>query len=552
MSNIFLPNRFVFFQQASEDQEPQISQTTSNQSNKDVNTLRRELEIKVRASKIRSEEDKKLMLEWLQTSPKSHDAKELKIQLEAFNTVERTISDLIQQYTKKVQTAAKEGRANKSHEKEHINWFKELSFAEKMKYLKTCALDDPKRAEVAKIFKKLPGEFQKGLKSHYENAHFDDRLKLVEEAKELHDKYRRLPAAVRKSITSKIRAAGDIKTLRAIIETNLEPHERLKKRFLALDKKTQAQHREPFKGMRIEEREQFLRSVEGEQAAAEKLQEHTREGREESFRKKMMGKIHEGLFSHRSFMAYDVWFRNLSDEEQKKMLKNSDLDDPQRLKLYNEFYALPEKVRTPEREQKFLNADLEGRQALIAEISGEKSPMGVINYPERTVQHALDKALANPGLQRKRMIYTLIHKVQVYSRRAEIADDKSATQMSEQRDPENQNNEKRDDSFRWVSTGSLLDKQDKREKWREALIDLESVQGKDQAKIRGTAMYNWSSQVVGAEAFEQQVVAHVRGELVAGVARLASEDLPGMDPAKLRQYAEKLNFDVDLRRTIAN
>ena len=532
----FRPQRVIFKQSSQE------SATSSSQQS--VTELRRELESKISNSKIRSEADKKNAKNWLENNPKSFDVKELKIAIDLCERVDTVISGMIDQYTKKVQNAVKEGVSSKVHEKEHIEWFRSQSFEKKMEYLKKCDLDDPKRKEATVLFKKLPAEIQSGITKEYNAARFEDRLKIITKANEAAKLYALIPSSIRKTLVAKIEKS-DLQTMQGVIINSLTPHQKLKAEFLKLDEKIQEKHREKFKEMNLKERAEFLRKVKDTENSGENNEAEQKSAREEKFRNKMMDLINRGLFSHRSFLAYDLWFKKLGANEQKSNLKNSDIDDPKRVKVYKEFYELPEKIRTPQREKQFLNADIEGRSGIINELKGNTATMGEIKYPERTVKFALDETLEDKSLQQKRVLFTMMQKVQRFTRRAEIQDGQLANQVSQGKYTDEERDKKEDD-LSWIDLTSINEDKSKREQWRKTIVNIESTQGEEKAKIRGTGLYNQSSKMVGAEEFDSQVVNHLKEDLLTGLLRIASERLPGIDQSTLRKQAEKMELNIDL------
>lgn len=134
---------------------------------------------------------------------------------------------------------------------------------------------------------------------------------------------------------------------------NVTQYEKLK----AEHPKLMDKHKE-FYSLRLEDR---VALVEGIQLEVKERKETT-----EAYDKKVDEKIESHLLSPKSAKAYKDWFKNLGTvDEMKKMLENSDLDDPRREKVLHVFEKeVPEDTRT-KHANTFYNGDLTARIQLL-------------------------------------------------------------------------------------------------------------------------------------------------------------------------------------------
>jgi len=115
---------------------------------------------------------------------------------------------------------------------------------------------------------------------------------------------------------------------------NVTQYEKLK----AEHPKLMEKHKE-FYSLRLEDRVALVESIQ--------LEVKERKEGTEAYNKKVDEKVESRLLSPKSAKAYKDWFKNLdSVDEMKKMLENSDLDDPRREKVLHVFEKeIPENTR---------------------------------------------------------------------------------------------------------------------------------------------------------------------------------------------------------------
>lgn len=254
-------------------------------------------------------------------------------------------------------------------EKAYMDWFKSLSFADRVKYKEKSDLDDPRRKELCKVFGgKAPVKI--GI----------DRVELAQDGE-------RLPRVVREELLDKFNNA-DLQEREKLLCDAIKKHTELKAIFLALPTKLQEKYKNEFKISNFEEREKLLQKIKREtetnpqkkETAKEISKKESAESKslERSFESKMAGKVRENLFSPGSIngekgkQGYSQWFAGLSLAEKREKLQKSDLDDPERVLVRDAFYSLaaaknPEK--DPRYNMEFRNADLDKRKEILNKLA---------------------------------------------------------------------------------------------------------------------------------------------------------------------------------------
>lgn len=348
--------------------------STQNFSDRNLETMRREYA--ECASKL-PEKDKKACLEWLHGNPESSDPKKLATNLEYLKKSANDQEKHIDAYQKALSERVKKGVVRKETERERLEWFKNLSFVDKAKIVtsrdaKLDDLFDPEREKNLKEFKDLWEHFGNFLPLHkkFMGQEFDDRKKTVAELREkcavLDSKI--LPTIVKDELRregAKIGAA-EFKSQIARAE---KTHAAQKERFGKLPAAVQEEIKKEFKDELLPGREKMLAEVEA------KIADY--KNRYAAGISKMTQPNSRGLtfFSPKSAAKYNDWFaKDLSLTEMKNIAQHDpDLANPKRAafveKMGWHLEDMPKSGRKAALTE-FNNADLEGRETIIAKYEG--------------------------------------------------------------------------------------------------------------------------------------------------------------------------------------
>lgn len=319
------------------------SQAKEGQNSEQLQAQYRSL---VERSTVLNEKDKKAMLGFSKTDDgKNPDT--LKKMIEHFPEAEKSADKINKEYRLQLVQETLAGRFAKKSMDAYEKWFQSLSFKEKTEFIrkKSTSLHDPER--------------QKLLDAFNGKAEFNGVF---------------IPAAVRNEFRREF-FDSDLEQRKTLMKRISTQHKKLKERFLALPKEVQAKYREQFKGLRLSDREKLLKSItdarKGKKTPETQAQEKVETQRlENEFESKMVNYVRENLLSPLSIPSYRNWFKGLTLEQRHQALKKSDLDNPERKTVRDEFYKLPPETQT-KNALRFKNADLEKRKYILAALKQE-------------------------------------------------------------------------------------------------------------------------------------------------------------------------------------
>ncbi|MBI4995014.1 hypothetical protein HZC21_05245 [Candidatus Peregrinibacteria bacterium] len=322
---------------------------SEKQSDEDQNLeeLRTQYRNLVEKSAILNEKDKKAMMDFL-NSEEGKNPDTLKKMIEHFSEAEKSADKINKEYNAQIQKEIAEGRFAKKSAEAYEKWFKDLSFKEKAEAIKAKSTDlhDPKRQKLLDAF---------NGKTEFFGVF--------------------IPAKVRNEFREKF-FNSDLEEREALLKQIAAQHKKLKENFLALPKEVQERYREKFKELGLADREKLLKSISAKknEPSPEKVQAGKIESQrlEREFDAKINRMVQENLFSPLSVTVYQKWFKGLGLDDRRRALKHSDLDNPERVRVRDEFYRLP-----PETQKKydlrFRNANLDKRKTLLNTVKQEES-----------------------------------------------------------------------------------------------------------------------------------------------------------------------------------
>ncbi len=300
----------------------------------------------VERSTVLNEKDKKAMLDFSKTDD-GRNPDTLKKMIEHFPKAEKSAAEQSKEYHLQLVQETLAGRFAKKSIDAYEKWFHGLSFKEKTEFIKkkSTSLHDPER--------------QKLLDAFNGKAEFNGVF---------------IPAAVRNEFRREF-FDSDLEQRKTLMKRISIQHKKLKERFLALPKEVQEKYREQFKELKLSDREKLLKSItdarKGKKTPEIKAQEKMEAQRlENEFESKMVNKVRENLFSPLSTSSYRNWFKGLTLEQRRRAIQKSDLDNPQRVKVRDEFYKLPPETQS-KNAFRFRNADLEKRKSILAALKQE-------------------------------------------------------------------------------------------------------------------------------------------------------------------------------------
>ncbi|MEK9132679.1 MAG: hypothetical protein AAB606_03175 [Patescibacteria group bacterium] len=354
----------------------------------------------VKNSKLNAAE-KEACNKWLNEEQESHEPAKLKERISFLPRAEESSQKLVSQYEKKIEDAVKKElfSTDTSKKTAYVDWFKKLSFADKMKHLEKSDLDKPERKAVLEAFKKLPAAVRDEHRDEFFKGGLEERQKLVAEA--------------------------------------AEKHETLKAAFLKLPKEVQEQNKTKFKESKLADREKLLRKLGVENASNLNKKGGVQEDVENKrlggdFDAKMARMVRDNLFSPLSVPKYQQWFAGLTLDAKKQALQKSDLDNPKRVQVRDQFLALPQEV-SKMHDLKFRNADLEKRTEILASAKLEK-PTQVDAKKQSWFKGFLKRVLSSSsreGVSNKMESFSIASEVAERRRRFRISQSTSGEKRDE-------------------------------------------------------------------------------------------------------------------------
>lgn len=478
---------------------------------KDLYSLSQLFRDRVTGSRL-NEEEKRATLTWLATNPEAKNTDNISMRITHLPVAERSSQKIIAEYEKKIAAASAAGLLAKKSAEQYKAWFASLSFADKNKYLAQSDLDKPERKAIFEEYKRLPAAVRHELKDKFFNANLEERRRIVAE--------------------------------------NSKKHESIKTAFLRMPKDVQGKYRDQFKSLGLADREKLLKAIgvagvrsEGGKTREQAESEHLME----AFTQKMETLAAQNLFSSLSIPAYEEWYEALPIEQKRAMLKHSDLDNPQRAEKRDEFYALPAETRAPF-DLKFRNADLDGRKAIIAQITGAKSEKNnnYQLYSETAMRTVLKNTLESPELKNSRLIYTIADRSGTLRRRAELRYNAKKTKDL-MKNAAGHGNTENGEQMLFMNT--IEHHGEARHWWRRFLVG--KLEQGEMANAPNIKLVDANKQEIGARQFKEEIVEHRKSELMAALISRVSAKLPGADPSKLKSAARMLNLHTDLLKAVA-
>lgn len=353
--------------------------------NKDFENLQTQYRELVGKSAVLSEKDKASMLDFL-SSDEGRNPNVLKQRIEHFPQAEKSVEKLNQEYNEQLKKEKEAGRIAEKSIEAYEKWFKELPIKEKTEFVKSKSTDlhDPKRQKLLDVF---------NGKTEF-NGIF-------------------IPAAVRDEFRDKF-FNGDLEEREALLKQISARHKTLKERFLSLPKEVQQRYRDKFKELGLADREKLLKTIaaKAREASPEKQEAEKVESQrlERDFDAKMKQMVSENKFSPLSVPAYQKWFKGLTLDEKRRALKHSDLDNPQRVRVRDEFYKLP-----PETQKKydlrFRNADLNKRKSILDSIKQSEKPSEQKSSWIRNFLRRLTLSSGRPDIKEKIETYAITNEI---------------------------------------------------------------------------------------------------------------------------------------------
>lgn len=475
----------------------------------DVQQMRSNLRAAISSSKLNGK-DRQMMLDWLQADHASFDAQELKLRIQHLPQAVQASEDRTREYEKQIDAAIAERIFSPKSRNKYMAWFKELSYADKIKYLEDSDLKNPRRRELLTKFDRLPAVVRSEMCDEFLNADLEKREKLITGA-----------------------AAA---------------HEALKAQFLKLPPALREKYREQFKAANFAERASLLKSIgaiESDSASPEKQIEELQ--LIIAFEKKMAQKTDENLFSKLSAPAYSKWYKTLSLEEKREKLAKSDLDDPRRKIYRDRFYALPPEIQK-KHALEFREADLEGRIALLERIEGKhaKTINNTTSYPKDILRHEIEKAAEDPSLRNARLLFTMARDAARFKKKAELRYEALHTKDIARKASKRGNKVDEHLTFR---VQDLRHHVEKRSLFRRFF--MRKREGGDMATANNLTVRNDNLDEISADQTNALIVEHLRKEALAGIRNRVAQKLPQLDTHQLEREMAKFDLTVDLRKTLA-
>lgn len=494
-----------------------------------VEDLRQEYRRLVWESRKLSKQDKVRGLALLDDPEKGRNANILKVLVSHFAEGERNIEDYDRSYERQIDEEIEAFRFAKKSKARYITWFKELPADKKADYIKDKKTDlhNPRRAELMEIF--FGKREMNGV---------------------------RIPGALRKEFFEEF-LNSDLQEREVLIKKLTLEHKRLKGAFLALPEEIQKKYREPFKMIKLDERERLLASLKtlGESdGAGEKNETKERAELKEAFRNQMIEDgVKQNLFSPLSIEPNLIWFKSLKTAKQRQVVhkKQSDLylRMEERKAVRDEFYGLQEEVRRPH-ELAFRNADLDLRKEILLGIrSPKKGAEGKnVSYSDDVLRRTLTLTLQSKELQEQLLIHTLLETEYTLGRRAALRTD---AVYQEDIAEKTEGAGRKVDDYQELYIVDLQAHRENRQGVRRRLIDKNKMLANQNATETNTKFLNRQRHEVSAREFKNTVVEGQRAELVAHLVDLAAQKLPNADRRAIQHTAEKMDLLIDLHKLAA-
>jgi hypothetical protein len=286
--------------------------------------------------------DKKQCLAMLDTKPASqHDPKLLEANLKYLPEAERKAEEQRKTYEQALDKAISEGLFSKDPQvkKEYLKWLNSRPFDEREKIINQplYKLDDRKKA--AGEWERIPEAERKIHQAEWDKLGVEERLIKVTALK--------------------------------------RRHETLKAEFLKLPAELQKKYKEQFKNKKLDDREALLSAIAKEVKPTKTSNKEIAEVKESTkldkdFEVKTEKMVRDNLLAPDSKLKHDNWFKSLPLVRKRYMINNSDLDTrmKERKDTLKAFNKTPPEVRA-KHDLRFRNADLDRRQAMLLELSGE-------------------------------------------------------------------------------------------------------------------------------------------------------------------------------------
>lgn len=466
--------------------------------------------------------DKESMIKWLNTTTTSeHTPDAIDSYIKLIPEIEKKSKEETAKYGKKMEDLNKKGA-------EHgLILVSERSQQEYLAWLKKQPLKVRQKVHEQPFYKEA------------------ERLKMLEN-------FKRLPEAERHARVKEINAKKGIEEKGPFVEALLKQHTALKTRFLALPKEVQEQNREKFKAMTLKDREEFFKKM-TKKNGFQVIEGGQKEGAENAdqrlcaqFELKMAQKVKENLFSPLSMEAYGLWFAALPTAQKQRALLKSDLDNPEREAVRDEFAKLVEDPKIKLRYQlPFRNGDLDKRKEILTEIRGAAEG-NKRKYPKEILEHHLMQELKNPELKLQRELYTIVKDATTWRRRAEIRHHtKDTEKIAEHAEKEGQE----------VDEGHVIYMNDliHHAEARKEMKDFWKGKKEEGQYAQATNLRlenNQHRDLTGEEA-KEQLVNHQESELDAKWFARVQARLPGADIIDIRKASQKIDKTIDLRQIAA-
>ena len=514
-----------------EQQEgPQINAANNDVESKNtVTDLLGKYKDQLRRSKL-FEVDKKQLIRLLDTKP-AHElkAEHLASNIAYISTLEKGAEADISAYTEKIKRINDQGKEKDGKKlglvlvsdkatKEYLEWLGTQTYDERQKLLKQPFYKEAERITLAKDFA-------------------------------------RVPEAERKACVGKLNGIGGLEEKQKFVAELLRRHEALKAAFLKLPEAVQSKNKDKFVSLTLDEREKFLKTL-GTVAPAGNGEKQS-EGAERqknitAFDEKMKGLVKDNLFAPLSMPAYQVWFKGLSLEQQRKSLAHSDLDNPERRTVRDRFMALTPEQRKVQ-ELRFRNADLDKRKEILASI---RAPAGAVknapkeeknSYPPEVMEKTIQTAMHDPHVLHQRLLLTMLDESLEFKQRAKVRYDAEHADVTVKKAAERGNEV---DERQVIHMETLTRKAESRFSLKRFLRGKEE-KGREKAVANNMMFTDAGHKEISIEEFKEHAMKHQREEAIAAIINISTARLPGMDREQMRKNLEKRNLHVNLRDAIA-